>query len=312
MDWSERIGRRIRLRDLHILLVVVQCKSMAKAAEHLAMSKPGVSKAIAELEHTLGVRLLDRDRHGAKPTTFGTALLNRGVTVFDELRKGVKDIEFLADPTAGEVRIGSTPPLSASFVAAVIERLCKRYPRITFHVEVSDTDQLVRGLIDRNLDLSIVRRYAPAPPEGVRFETLYEDPFVVTAGAQSPWVRRRKVELADLVDEWWAMPPPSSRPGSFFAEAFRAKGLTVPRTKVVTFPHPVRMSLLATGRFLTVFPRSVLRFPSEPQFIKELPIKLPIPGPVGILTLDNREVSPPARHFIDCAREVAKPDVRRK
>jgi DNA-binding transcriptional LysR family regulator len=75
MEWSGRIGRRIRLRDLHILLAVVQCKSMAKAAEHLAISKPVISKAIADLEHVLGVRVLERDRHGAEPTAYGTALL---------------------------------------------------------------------------------------------------------------------------------------------------------------------------------------------------------------------------------------------
>src|SRR6516164_5030274 len=122
MEWSERIGRRIRLRDLHILLAVVQCKSMAKAAQQLAISKPVISKVIADLEHVLGVRLLERDRHGAEPTIYGAALLKRGTTVFDELRESVKDIEFLADPTAGEVRIGCHPFLATSLVSAIIGR----------------------------------------------------------------------------------------------------------------------------------------------------------------------------------------------
>src|SRR5256885_1519471 len=219
MEWSERIGRRIRLRDLHILLAVVQCKSLAAAAEHLAISRPVVSKAIADLEHVLGVRLLERDRHGAEPTAYGAALLKRGTAIFDELRGGVKDIEFLADPTTGEVRIGSTPPLSASFVAAVVERLCGRYPRITFQIEVSETERLFRDLIERNVDLSIVRRYGARVPDELTFEALYDDPFVVTVCARSPWARRRKVELAELAEEWWAMPPSDSVAGPFFAEA---------------------------------------------------------------------------------------------
>ena len=98
MEWSQRVGRRIRLRDLHILLAVVQCKSMAKAANQLAVSKPVVSKTIADLEQVLGVRLLERDRHGAEPTIYGAALLKRGLTVFDELREGVKDIALFARP----------------------------------------------------------------------------------------------------------------------------------------------------------------------------------------------------------------------
>jgi len=68
MEWTDRIGRRIKLRDLHILLAVAQSGSMARAAERLAISQPVVSKTIADLEHTLGVRLLDRDRRGAEPT----------------------------------------------------------------------------------------------------------------------------------------------------------------------------------------------------------------------------------------------------
>jgi len=312
MEWTERIGRRIRLRDLHILLAVVQCKSLAKAAEQLAISRPVVSRAIADLEHVLGVRLLERDRHGAEPTVYGAALLKRGTAVFDELREGVKDIEFLTDPTTGEVRIGSTPPLSASFVAAVVERLCEHYPRITFQIRVSETKWLFPDLIERSIDLSIVRRYGARVPDELDFEALYDDPFVVTVGAQSPWARRRKVELAELADEWWAMPPADSDPGSFFAEIFRAKGLDYPRARVVSFPIGVRISLLATGRFLTILPLSVLRFPDKPPALRELPIELPSVGPVGIARLKNRPLSPAAQLFIDAARKVAKPLAKRK
>src|SRR5258708_2144080 len=119
MEWSARIGRRIKLRDLHILLAVAECRSMAKAAEHLAISQPVVSKVIADLEHILGMRLLDRDRHGAEPTIYGDALLKRGVAAFDELRSGVIDIEFLSDPTVGELRIVSTEVIAAGFVPSL-------------------------------------------------------------------------------------------------------------------------------------------------------------------------------------------------
>jgi len=309
MEWSERIGCRIRLRDLHILLAVVQSKSLAKAAEQLAISRPVVSRAIADLEHVLGVRLLERDRHGAEPTVYGAALLKRGTAIFDELRGSVKDIEFLSDPTAGDVRIGSSPPLSASFVAAIVERLCDRHPRITFQIKVSETRWLLPDLIERSIDLSIVRTYRARVPDELNFEALYDDPFVVTVGAQSPWARRRKIELAELADEWWAMPPSDSDPGSFFAEIFRAKGLDYPRVKVVSLMG-VSISLLATGRFVTILP--VLRFPAKPPALRELPIELPSVGPVGIARLRNRPLSPAAQLFVDAAREVAKPLAKRK
>ena len=139
MQLSDRIGRRMKLQDLHVLMTVVQAGSMGKAARRLNTTQPDISRSIADLEHALGVRLLDRHRQGVEPTEYGRALLDCGVAVFDDLRQGVKNIEFLADPTAGEVRIGSITLLAASFVSAVVDRLSRRYPRIVFHL-VADTD----------------------------------------------------------------------------------------------------------------------------------------------------------------------------
>src|SRR4029450_1904558 len=107
MQWDARIGRKIKLRDLHILLAVVQAGSMAKAGTQLAVSQPAVSKAISEMEHALGVSLLDRGSRGVEPTRYGRALIKRSLAVFDELRQGIKEIEFLSDPTGGGMSIVS-------------------------------------------------------------------------------------------------------------------------------------------------------------------------------------------------------------
>ena len=127
------------------------------------------------------------------------------------------------------------------------------------------------------------------------------------AGAQNPWARRRRIELAELANEPWVLPPPESALGSVAKEAFRASGLDYPRVTVVTFPREVRISLLATGRFLTIVPASALRFPTGRPELKVLPVELPMARvPVGIVTLKNRTLSPVAKLFIEHAREVAK------
>ena len=111
LDSDSQIGRRLKLRDLHLFFTVVQHGSMAKAASQLGISQPSVSEVIANLEHTLGAQLFDRRQRGVEPTMYGDALLTRTRAVFDELRQGIKDIEFLADPTGGEVRIDVRWPL---------------------------------------------------------------------------------------------------------------------------------------------------------------------------------------------------------
>ena len=154
--------------------------------------------------------------------------------MFDDLRQAVKNIEFLADPTAGEVRIGCTPLLAASFVSAVVDRLSRRYPRIVFHLVTGYVETLHRELSERNVDLLIVRRFGPIADERLDFEFLFDDSYVVAAGAQNPWVRRRRIELAELASESWVLPPPGSVIASVAMEAFRASGLDYPRTTVVT------------------------------------------------------------------------------
>jgi DNA-binding transcriptional LysR family regulator len=123
MDATERIERRLKLHDLRVLMSVVDGGSMGKAAKRLATSQPAVSRAIADLEYSLGVRLLDRGPRGIVPTPYGRALIRRSMAAFDELRQGVKDIEFLADPTAGEVRIASLIITAAGLLAGVIDKL---------------------------------------------------------------------------------------------------------------------------------------------------------------------------------------------
>ena len=309
MRMSDRIGRRIKLQDLHILMAVVQAGSMGKAARHLNTSQPNISKSIADLEQVLGVRLLDRHRQGVEPTEYGRALIDGGVAVFDELRQTVKNIEFLADPAAGEVRIGCTPALAASFASAVVDRLSRRYPRMMFHLATGYVEALHHELSERNVDLLVARRFGPIADERLGFEVLFDDSCVVVAGAQSPWARRRRIELAELVNEPWVLPPRGSGTiGSFATEAFGARGLDYPRTAVVTDSLQVRMSLLATGRFLAIFAASTLRFPTRRPDLKVLPIELPIVRvPVGIVTLKNRTLSPVAKLFIEDAREAARP-----
>jgi DNA-binding transcriptional LysR family regulator len=266
MQLSDRIGRRMKLQHIHILITVAQAGSMKKAAALLNTAQPAISRSIAELEHTIGVRLLDRNTQGIEPTEYGRAMLKHAGAAFDELTQGVKNIELLADPGAGEVRIGSSPYVAELFVSAIIKRLSGRYPRIVFHlVTAEETNTLHRELSERKIDLLIARRVGLFTNEKFGFEFLYDSSFVVVAGARNPWVRRRRVGLAELVNEPWVLPSPEDVLGPAYLEPFRASGLDYPRTTVFAAPPGVRLNLLATGRFLTIVPISVLRFSKRAQ-----------------------------------------------
>jgi DNA-binding transcriptional LysR family regulator len=309
MHWTDRIGRRLNPHDLHIFMAVVEQGNMARAADSLAISRPVVSRTIAELEHALGVRLLDRSPQGVEPTLYGRALLKRSVAVFDELKQSVRDIESLGDPNSGEVRIGCTEPMAAGFVSAVIDRLSRQYPQLVYQLELCTTPaQQFNVLRERKCDLVVARMWTQAVEPDIDVEVLFDDQVSVVAGPANKWLTHRKLALAELVDEHWLLAPVDNEPGSPVYEIFHALGLQVPRARVISYSLNVRTSLLATGRFLAIIPVSVLRFGAASNVLKVLTCTLPAAGqPVAVTTLRNRTLSPTAKLFIESAREVAGP-----
>jgi DNA-binding transcriptional LysR family regulator len=315
MDLDDRVIRRLKMSDLRMLLAVVQWGSMSKAAAHLNISQSAVSKALGELEHTLGVRLLDRNPQGIEPTVYGQALVKRAITIFDEVRQGVKDIEFLTDPTAGAVWVGCSEPIATGLLPAIVERLGRQYPRIVCHVVQTPTTATLeyRELRDRQVEVLLGRIKEPFSDDDLQADVLFHQQLHVVAGRRSKWARRRKIELAELVDEPWLLPLPNTWPRSLIEDAFHASGLRSPRAGVASLSFNLYNSLLRTGRYLTALPGSVLYYGALRSLVKLLPVEFPNqPRPIAVITLKHRTLSPIAQLFIDCAREIAKPLIRRK
>jgi DNA-binding transcriptional LysR family regulator len=302
-----RIGRRLKLRDLRILMTVAECGTMGKAAEQLAVSQPVVSKAISDIEHAVGVRLLDRSRHGVVPTAYGRALIQRGIVIFDEMRQGLREIEFLSDPASGEVFVGATAPITAAIVAPAVERLTREYPRMRFKVVVADSLPLFAGLEARTVDL-VISRIVHRVPDQYNVEVLFHDEVKVVAGRKNPLARRRNIALADLLNEPWILAPPDSYFGSLQAAVFRASGLEPPPTTVEASELPLRMELLASNRFLSIVVGFSIMLPRPHRELVALPVKLNVARePVGIIILKNRSLGPAAQTFIERVREITKP-----
>lgn len=311
IHWEKNIGRRFQLRELHVFFTVADRGSMAKAATELGITQPSVSAVIAGLETSLGVRLFDRGPGGVEPTPFGRALLGRVQAAFDELRQGVKDIEFLNEPAAGEVKIGCPESIAAGFLPAVIDVLSQEYPRVSLAVTQVQTPTLdFRELAERKLELVLALLATPDPknlPPDYSAEVLFDDHLRIVAGDTSPWARRRKIDIAELSNEPWIIAPVESPGTSWIAEAFRARGAKFPERCVTTYSGHIRNNLLATGRFVGTMPESAFNLAADRFGLKVLPLELAFPRwPIAVVTLRNRMLSPVVNLFLECARTVAK------
>jgi DNA-binding transcriptional LysR family regulator len=306
---ASQISRRIKLRQLNVFIAVVECGSMAKAAEHLAISQPVISKMIASLEQTLGLPLLERSRLGVEPTLYGKALLKRSIALCNDLRSGVDELQSLADPAMGELRIGSTEPVMAGLLPTIVDRISRQYPRLALHIIEGEPPELQdRHLRNHDIDLMIGRLPAPTPAADTDVQVLLHESGVVVAGMESPWARRRKIRLAELISERWCLPPRESFPGGWIANAFHASGLEVPRASVTVYSILMQTALLSSGRFLSFLPATMLHFSARRLSMKVLPVEMPAQmWPIGIITLKDRTPNPARRLLVECAKEVAKP-----
>ena len=310
VDWEARIGRRVRLRDLHVLFAVDRSGSMAKAAAQLGITQSAISQMVAELEGALGVRLLDRSPRGVEATVYGRTLLKYGKAAFDDLRQGIQEIEFLADPGVGEIRIGAPESVSSAILPAIIRRFSQQYPRAHLDVDTTDVTAAMPKLRDRSLDVVMalggIAREDISRATDLKVEILFNDELVVVADIHGSWARRRKIDLADLADAPWILAP-SGFSNIVLAEAFRARGLDMPKVSLKTFSIHIRANLIAGSPFVTTLPRSVLDHYAHQLPLKALPIALPArTWPLMMVTLKNRTVSPVVERFIKCAREVTK------
>jgi DNA-binding transcriptional LysR family regulator len=311
IDWDSRVGRRLRLRDLHILFAVVEHGSMSGAGAHLNMSQSAVSQAIAALEDTLRVRLLDRTPRGIEPTIYAEAMLRRGTIVFDELRSGIKDIEFLSDPAGGEVRVACSDILAGGILAPVVETFSKKAPQVVF--EVLQSNAFGRDFVElraRKVDLMLAMLPQPLKEvwsEDLRVEHLFDEEMCLAANPRSRWARRRKLAFADLVDAAWIAPRAGSVTEKALAAEFRAQRLPPPRVVITTAAGQLRNFLCLRGPYVAMVPASFLKINAGTVGLKALPLRLPMPLlQVVMITLRHRTLSKTVELFLDCLRDVAK------
>ena len=205
------------------------------------------------------------------------------------------------------------PRSSCRDIAANPGEFSRKYPRVVLHVDQVSTATLeLPGLRERKFDLVVALLLMPRVDDGqgddLNVEVLFDDHLVIAAGMRSRWARRRKIDLAELVNEPWILATPDTGPYRIVSEAFRARGLDMPKISLMTLSVHLRTNMVASGHFITTFPSSVARLHADRFSLKVLPVDLPVqPWPVAIVTLKNRTLSPGVERFIAHIRDFTRP-----
>jgi DNA-binding transcriptional LysR family regulator len=301
------VARRVTLRELRLLLAVARSGSILKAANEIGITQPALSKSIADLEGTFGVRLFDRTNRGVTPTPHGEILLRRAAGVFEELRQAVDELAFLTDATRGELRIGGTPTMCAGVLPRIVSAVQSHRPKFLFHIAELESDKLGSEVLTRSLDLGIGREHLGRDNNQLAFDRLFDDRLFIVAGAQHPLAGRRSISLEETLRHQWVLPAIEGSVTVQLKAEFRRQRLNLPESAVTTMSMLIRYELLATNAFLTVLYGSVLRFGNAPKFLRVLPVNLATGLSIGIVRLKNRTLMPSAEVFIETSRDAVRP-----
>lgn len=299
--WEDRLGRRLALWDLNVLKVCSDLGSISRATKVLQLSKAAISKIVRSLESELEVALVSRSPRGIVLTEAGRVLLARSETAFGELEAAVGAISALARSGLGELRIAANEVAMSRLIGEVIGRFEAEWPDAIFEVipAYTRTAQLYE-LEQGNVEL-VVGQVVDSD-QHILAEELFRDGLVVVASPNSPWAKRDRIELAELLDERWAFFPPNSVSGRTMRRAFLACGLPLPKIMVVGSSLQLLWRLVIDNEFLALYPRSLAR---ASRSLTTLPVAVStFWHPIGILTIKHRTLSPLAHRFIEVTRKV--------
>jgi len=300
------LTRRLTLRELRLFIATVRAASIVKAANEVGVTQPALSKAIAGLEATLGVRLFDRSNRGVLPTPHGDALYRRAVGVFEELRLATQEIKALADADSGELRLGAVPAICAGFLPGVMSRLLEVRPKYRLAVAELDSQKLRSELLTRSLDFAVAASHLASGTAELVFEKLFEDRLFVVSNAKHPLAARRSLRLSELTRFQWILPGEDSQVRTRLEEAFSEAGVAFPEVAVTSMSISIRSVLPLHTSFLTVLYGSVLRLGATTSRIRVLPIDVGSAIPIGIVRVKDRTLAPSAELFFKYAHDSAK------
>jgi DNA-binding transcriptional LysR family regulator len=291
-------------RRLRYFLAVYDLRSISEAAEKMYVTQPALSKCIRQLEEDLQVKLFERTPVGVAPTVFGELLAQHAKVIRSEMRHAELEISNLRGAVKGHVAVGVGPSIAGNLMPAATQRLRKERPGIRLTVMEGLVDQLIPSLRRSEVDLAI-GGWPRVADSDLTAEVLTYDSVYVVCGPRHPLAGRERVELGDLLEFPWALPPESQRWRQLLEETFLAQGLSPPSPAVVSNSAVYIRTVLLTSQFLSYLPLQILPAQSRPMDLVPLNCEALTRRVEVTVTYRERAVlSPAAQAVLASIREV--------
>ncbi|MBW8486491.1 LysR substrate-binding domain-containing protein [Actinomadura parmotrematis] len=297
------LNGRLKLRHLVLVVAIADQGSVLRAAEHLHLAQPAVTRSLREVERILGVELFARGPRGVTPTLFGEAFVEHARAVLAELRRAGERITGLADARVGAVSVGTLLAGSNALLPRAIAALKRDRPGVTVTVHEAAFDAQVPRLLDGEIDMIVGRLNPLGGRAGLRQTALYSEPVRLVARTGHPARARAGLTLAALLDYPWVLPLPQTSLRRELERAFHGAGLGLPGDVVECTSILTVRTLVRDTDMIAALPELVAR---SGEGVAPLPVPLEgVRRRVGVTLPDRRPPTPSARLMLDHLRREA-------
>lgn len=297
---------RLDPRRLLDLLAVAKHGSFSGAAEATHVSQPALSQSIALLEHGLSVRVLDRDRHGARLTEFGKTLIFHARALESLLERAKEDTRLRALGMEGSLAIGITPVTAVGLVPLALEILLRDTPNVSVSVTEDIDDRILSTLRSRELDLIISRLGVGSDYTDVETEPLVYANWSLIMRTEHPLASLSAVSLKDLSDLKWVLPAGGSAFRQQMENVFMAAGVNWPSRAISTNSILAIKAIVMNTDCVTIMSPRLVDVECELGRLCAVEMTDVAPlQPVGLIWRANEEQTPIAARFAQAIRRVA-------
>lgn len=308
---TRRIKSSLRLhlntRQLALLVHLDDGSCLSRAAGAAGLTQSAASKLLRQVETALDVRLFDRHARGVTPTRYGEILLRHAHLALSELGLAYEEIGALKAGVSGKAAVGTVTYPGTRLIPMAVTKMKQQYADIVINVDVDSNKQLVQRLLHGSLDIVVGGVLESEDADEVVYEPLAGDePHAIVAGAQHPLARHKDVQLEDLIEQPWILPPAGSLLRDKVIAKWLERGLPLPTNIVETASLPVITALLQQSNMVAALPQEAIQAGCKAGLLTALVSDLSLGvGAFGLITRRNHKLSQAAQLMLSTLRELA-------
>ncbi|MGH8417965.1 MAG: LysR family transcriptional regulator [Pseudomonas sp.] len=198
------IMSRLHIKQLRLLIALDEHGSLLGAARQVALTQPGASKALQEIETTFGTALFIRTNRGLEPNDVGRSVIRYARLIQTDLAHLREDIIGIMSGQGGRISVGTIMG-AVPLLTTAISRVIADNPTMSVEI-VEDTSAALLSQLDAGrLDLAICRTTISTTPYLYESSAFVEETLAVIASIQHPFAYARQLSLKDLLDYRWVV-----------------------------------------------------------------------------------------------------------